>query len=185
MRTSTFVLRLSAALCGAAALALAQSTCEKLKSLQPADAVFTAVELVPAGPRAGRCRSRRGRVPGGRCSGRRRASGPGGGRGAAGGRGTAAPAMLPAYCHVAATLKPSTDSDIRMELYMPAENWNGKFQMLGNGGWAGSSRASRECSRLCAKATLLLPPIPAIRRGRHVRSRASREDHRLRLSRGA
>ncbi len=25
-----------------------------------------------------------------------------------------------------------------MELYLPAENWNGKFQMLGNGGWAGS-----------------------------------------------
>ena len=50
MRTSIFLLRLSAALCGAAAFTFAQSTCEKLKSMQPADAVFTAVELVPAGP---------------------------------------------------------------------------------------------------------------------------------------
>ncbi len=39
---------------------------------------------------------------------------------------------------MAATLKPSTDSDIKMELYLPAENWNGKFVMQGNGGWAGS-----------------------------------------------
>lgn len=46
--------------------------------------------------------------------------------------------MLPAHCRVAATLKPSSDSDIKMEMYLPAENWNGKFQMMGNGGWAGS-----------------------------------------------
>jgi feruloyl esterase len=51
-----------------------------------------------------------------------------------GGQGTA----LPAHCRVAATLKPSTDSHIEMELWMPAENWNGKFLAVGNGGWAGS-----------------------------------------------
>jgi feruloyl esterase len=39
---------------------------------------------------------------------------------------------------VAATLKPSTDSHIEMELWMPTENWNGKFLAVGNGGWAGS-----------------------------------------------
>ncbi len=129
-----FLLRLSAALCGAAALTFAQSTCERLKSLQPADAVFTAVDLVPAGPVP---------APAGRGAAPAPVAGAPAGRGggapaAGGGRGAAAPAMLPAYCHVSATLKPSTDSDIRMELYMPAENWNGKFQMLGNGGWAGS-----------------------------------------------
>ena len=59
------------------------------------------------------------------------------GRGGAGRGPQAAPIILPAYCRVAATLKPSTDSDIKMELWMPAEDWNGKFEMVGNGGWAG------------------------------------------------
>ena len=36
------------------------------------------------------------------------------------------------------TLKPSSDSNIYAELWMPAENWNGKFMMMGNGGFAGS-----------------------------------------------
>jgi feruloyl esterase len=45
--------------------------------------------------------------------------------------------MLSAYCRVAATLKPSPDSDIAIEVWLPAENWNGKFQAVGNGGWAG------------------------------------------------
>jgi feruloyl esterase len=45
---------------------------------------------------------------------------------------------LPAHCRVAAVLQPSSDSHIEMELWMPAENWNGKFLALGNGGWAGN-----------------------------------------------
>jgi Tannase and feruloyl esterase len=45
---------------------------------------------------------------------------------------------LPAFCRVAATLKPSSDSDIKMELWLPAENWNGKFQEVGNGAFNGS-----------------------------------------------
>src|SRR5438105_4232988 len=45
---------------------------------------------------------------------------------------------LPAFCRVAATLKPSADSDIKMELWMPAANWNGKFQAVGNGAFSGS-----------------------------------------------
>jgi len=45
---------------------------------------------------------------------------------------------LPAFCRVAATLKPSNDSDIKIEVWMPASGWNGKFQGVGNGGWAGS-----------------------------------------------
>src|SRR3954447_3351235 len=45
---------------------------------------------------------------------------------------------LPAFCRVAATLKPSADSDIKIEVWMPASGWNGKFQGVGNGGWAGS-----------------------------------------------
>src|SRR5262249_45311023 len=46
--------------------------------------------------------------------------------------------MLPAHCRVSAVLQPSSDSHIEMELWMPAENWNGKFLAVGNGGWAGN-----------------------------------------------
>jgi Tannase and feruloyl esterase len=45
---------------------------------------------------------------------------------------------LPAHCRVAAVLQPSSDSHIEMELWMPSENWNGKFLAVGNGGWAGN-----------------------------------------------
>jgi feruloyl esterase len=122
MRTSTFLARLSAALCGAASLALAQTPCDQLKSLSLPDTTFTAVESVAAGPY---------RPP------------PGAGRGAGGpapatGRGGPQPLMLPAHCRVAAILKPSADSEIKMEAWLPTENWNGKFQMVGNGGWAGN-----------------------------------------------
>jgi feruloyl esterase len=45
---------------------------------------------------------------------------------------------LASFCRVAATLKPTTDSDIRIEVWLPAQNWNGKFLGTGNGGAAGS-----------------------------------------------
>src|ERR1700686_460683 len=45
---------------------------------------------------------------------------------------------LPAFCRVQATLTPSSDSDIKIEVWLPASGWNGKFQAVGNGGWAGS-----------------------------------------------
>lgn len=44
---------------------------------------------------------------------------------------------LPAFCRVAATLKPSFDSDIKIEVWLPASGWNGKFQGVGNGGFGG------------------------------------------------
>ena len=45
---------------------------------------------------------------------------------------------LPGFCRVAATLKPSADSDIKIEVWLPAaDGWNRKFQAVGNGGWAG------------------------------------------------
>ena len=45
---------------------------------------------------------------------------------------------LPAFCRVAVTLAPTSDSDIKVEVWLPATTWNGKFQAVGNGGWAGS-----------------------------------------------
>jgi feruloyl esterase len=47
-------------------------------------------------------------------------------------------AQLPAFCRVAGTSRPTADSDIRFEVWMPASNWNGKFVGTGNGVWAGS-----------------------------------------------
>jgi feruloyl esterase len=47
---------------------------------------------------------------------------------------------LPAFCRVQATLKPSDDSDIKMELWMPeASKWNGKLRGTGNGGLGGGA----------------------------------------------
>jgi feruloyl esterase len=93
-----------------AAAALLQSpSCDALKTLSRSHVTITAVEFVAAG-----------------------AARPGGG-----GRGGAA-APLPAHCRLAATLTPSADSHIEMELWLPTETWNGKFLAVGNGGWAGS-----------------------------------------------
>ena len=56
---------------------------------------------------------------------------------------------LPAFCRVQATLKPTSDSDIKMELWLPASadgsgeagrtRWNGKFRGTGNGGLGGGA----------------------------------------------
>jgi feruloyl esterase len=45
---------------------------------------------------------------------------------------------LPAFCRVLGSIKPAADSDIRFEVWLPAEGWNGKFMQTGNGGAAGS-----------------------------------------------
>src|SRR5438552_14699567 len=92
------------------------ATCESLASLKLPDTTITMAQPVAAGaftPSA---------VPGGR-----------GGGGQAGGY-----REVPAFCRVAATIKPSSDSDIKIEVWLPASGWNTKFQAVGNGGWTGS-----------------------------------------------
>ena len=92
--------------------AAAQTPCDSLKALNLPDTTVTAAELVPAGPYKSA-----GKVP---------QAGP------------PQPAIvLPAYCRIAAVVKSSSDSHIEMEVWMPAQTWNGKFQAVGNGGWAG------------------------------------------------
>ena len=44
---------------------------------------------------------------------------------------------LPPFCRVAAEIRPTPDSRIRFEVWMPASRWNGKFMGVGNGGWSG------------------------------------------------
>src|SRR6476620_5727976 len=41
---------------------------------------------------------------------------------------------LPAFCRVALKLTPSSDSDIRVEVWLPLSGWNHKIQGAGNGG---------------------------------------------------
>ena len=45
---------------------------------------------------------------------------------------------LPAFCRVALLMKPSADSHIEAEVWLPGSGWNGKFQGIGNGGFAGA-----------------------------------------------
>jgi feruloyl esterase len=45
---------------------------------------------------------------------------------------------LPGFCRVAAVLRPTSDSEIKIEVWMSLENWNGKFLGVGNGGWSGA-----------------------------------------------
>jgi len=88
------------------------ATCDSLKSLTLPQATVDSVQMVAAGAFT---------QPGGRA-----------------GRGGNAFAALPAFCRVAATLTPSSDSDIKIEVWLPASGWNGKYQAVGNGAWTGS-----------------------------------------------
>ena len=95
----------------------AAAPCESLSSLALPDGKITSAVLVGAGAFAPP-------MGGGPLMG-----GPGG---------TAVFKNAPAFCRVAATLTPTPDSDIKVEVWMPAENWNGKLVGIGNGVWAGT-----------------------------------------------
>jgi feruloyl esterase len=45
---------------------------------------------------------------------------------------------VPAFCRIGGVIKPSSDSNIHFEVWMPEAGWNGKFRAAGNGGFAGS-----------------------------------------------
>ena len=40
---------------------------------------------------------------------------------------------LPAYCRIAATLTPTSESNIKIEVWMPNSGWNGRYLGTGNG----------------------------------------------------
>jgi hypothetical protein len=46
----------------------------------------------------------------------------------------------PAFCRVQGILKPTSDSSIRFEVWMPSSDWNRRFEQIGNGGFAGLIR---------------------------------------------
>jgi feruloyl esterase len=101
---------------GAAMAAYAPTPCEGLKALSLPNTTINIAQSVPAGPF--------------------RPPAPAGG----GGQQQQAPAIqVPAHCRVNAIIRPAADSEIEIEVWLP-ENWNGKFQAVGNGGWAGNIR---------------------------------------------
>jgi feruloyl esterase len=52
---------------------------------------------------------------------------------------TAGPQASRPFCRVAGVIRPSADSDIRFEVWLPPPGaWNGRYQGVGNGGFAGS-----------------------------------------------
>lgn len=50
----------------------------------------------------------------------------------------AAEKNTPAHCEVTGVMTPTADSVIALEVWLPADGWNGKFLGVGNGGYAGS-----------------------------------------------
>jgi hypothetical protein len=55
---------------------------------------------------------------------------------------------LPAFCRVAGEIRPTSDSRIGFEVWLPAQDWNGRLLGVGNGGFAGSIDYQRLASYL-------------------------------------
>ena len=94
-------------------IAVAQDACEKLASAKMAGATITLAQTVGAGKFVG-------------------PPDPFGGAEA-----STIYKALPAFCRITAEAKPTSDSDIKIEVWLPVSGWNGKLQGIGNGGFAG------------------------------------------------
>jgi feruloyl esterase len=57
---------------------------------------------------------------------------------------------MPSFCRVTATLRPTSDSEIKMEVWLPAEGWNGRLEETGNGGF-GSNIGYQDLAQFVAK----------------------------------
>src|SRR4051794_9232403 len=58
------------------------------------------------------------------------------------GAANATPVQVPSRCIVKAVSRPTSDSEIGIEIWLPVSTWNGKYMQVGNGGWAGAIPAS-------------------------------------------
>jgi feruloyl esterase len=97
------------------------ATCESLASLPLPNATVTSAQLVAAGE----------------------FTPPRPGRGSAN-----AFKDVPAFCRVTATLRPSSDSDIKVEVWMPMSGWSGNFQGVTAGGANGALEGALELASL-------------------------------------
>ena len=50
---------------------------------------------------------------------------------------------LPAFCRVVGVSRPTSDSNINFEVWLPSDSWNGKFMASGEGGFAGTLNYTR------------------------------------------
>lgn len=91
----------------------AASACERLTQLRVPNATVTLAQTTPAGTFSGPTEVFTGRDLSGLYK------------------------SLPVFCRVEVTAKPTSDSDIKIALWMPLTGWNGRFQGFGNGGFAG------------------------------------------------
>src|SRR6266536_2337624 len=123
---------------GLVLLVSAATPCESLNTLSTPQVVVVGADIVPAGIFTPPPTPSPPAAP--PASGGIAAIQPPGGRGARGGAPAPPPPRepIPQHCRVKLTLKPSADSNIYSELWMPTDNWNGKLLVVGNGGFAGS-----------------------------------------------
>ena len=108
VRTMKWMLWISLSLFASSAFG---ASCDSMKALTLKDTTITMAQVIPAGQFS---------LPSGEAP-----------------RGPNPYKELPDFCRVAASIKPTSDSDIKIEVWLPANGWNGKFQGVGNGGWAG------------------------------------------------
>ncbi len=108
-----YALALACAVLAASAIARGEEACEKLTGVTIPGAKIIFAQTVAAGTFAGPPAAFTGRDL------------------------TAFYKNVPAFCRVVALATPTADSDIRLEVWMPASGWNGKLQGIGNGGFAG------------------------------------------------
>ncbi len=96
-----------------AAPVLAAAPCESLAQVKAPNTTITKSEIVPAGAF----------VPAG---------------GPADGQVGFDYKKLPPFCRVQGVIQPSSDSHIEFEVWLPSSGWNGRYEGVGNGGFAGS-----------------------------------------------
>ncbi len=48
------------------------------------------------------------------------------------------PLIVPERCVVQGVARPTSDSEISFEVWLPVKGWNGRYEQVGNGGWAGA-----------------------------------------------
>jgi Tannase and feruloyl esterase len=115
LRSIAITITSAVVLLGACSQALAADACERLASLKLPHTTITAAQSVPAGKFE--------KPPG--------AQGPP--------RGPPPDfSVLPALCRVTATARPTPESDIRIEIWMPVAGWTGRLDGVGTGGFAGA-----------------------------------------------
>ena len=168
MRSSTLLMQLSAALCGVAGLAFAQSACENLKSLsipawssrpsRPSPPDPISLRRVQDWERAGQRGNPDARLNR-RCSRRI--------------------AAWPRHC------SPPRTPTSRWNCGCRSENWNGKFQDGGQRRLGRHHQLPADGRGAARRLRHRVHRHRSRRRQRHVRARASGEDRRFRLARGA